>query len=173
MGHIANAASQGDFGLVEKLAFNTLPSSISSIPEVQGAIQQAMQVRRRSELAEIPRATHHPDYQPGLEAWSCTLWYADKSSAEGSNILRLSRVGGGTVEGTIDWPHQGIRSRIVGYYDGNHILFKEHSILLGDETQTKNPYIYRKYSLYIVGMRVYGFSSTGPVEGEQLNEWFP
>lgn len=129
----------------------------SSDPVAYAAVRQSMAMRREN-FAEVwveHGMAHDPEGMITPGEWRGQARFPDRPERYRFSYV-LERVDETTVEGYCDWPEIGIRVRIVGYRDGNHLLMWDEEFLM--KSRTSLPYnLYDKKSVLISGDRFVGF----------------
>lgn len=149
------AASGPGFGVTERLALEGF-REFRDDPRAVAAVATALERRRETELALLKDVRFKAGSALGLGAWSVVLDYNGViDSARG--LLTIEEVRLGSFTGMVDWPEHGSRASVVGYYDGNHLLFWEDELLLASEEARVGYRLHDKMSAYIVEDRLSGF----------------
>jgi len=130
IGELERFIALGSWGAAEDYALEHI-DAFRSDPIALGLVQDAMRQRRDAmKISEEFGIPFDPAFVITAGKWSGIASWPGRAERH-AFTLHLTRVSGGTAEGTLDWPDDGIRASIVGFVDGNHMLLWDPELLIG------------------------------------------
>lgn len=162
VGALTELVAGGSWGAAEDYAlahFETFRTDELAM----ATVRDAMQSRRAAlDLEGETKIAYDPNFQPSPGTWNGQVHFAESPERPAFTVT-LTEVGGGTVVGYQDWPDSGIRAKLVGYYDGNHLLMWDSEILVENVARRAQFNLNDKVSVFMTRERIEGF--VGPYRG--------
>jgi serine/threonine protein kinase len=127
VGQLSTLVDTGNWGAAENYALDHF-EHFRSDPVAVGYVLDSMRQRRAS--AAFPE-----DFPIGFDAsyeltpgrWRGSLGYEGRDEHH-AFVMDLREVQDHVVTGVVEWPEVGLTAKILGYYDGNHLLMWDYEV---------------------------------------------
>ncbi|MEM7676768.1 MAG: serine/threonine-protein kinase [Myxococcota bacterium] len=138
----------------------------SSDPAAGPLVRQLMAMRRQAikNAEKDLGVAHNPDVVVEPGTWRGEAVFPNRPERFLFTYV-LESVDGHAVKGYVDWPGIGVRARLVGYVDGNHLVLWDSAFLLNERSSMAYT-LYDKKSLFIDGDRLVGLDGPYRVRWE-------
>ena len=130
----------------------------SKRPEAGPLIRRAMAGRRSSSAHTWKNmdVAYDPDVRIEPGEWQGEARFAGREERVPFTFV-IEAVDGHAVEGYCDWPGIGVRVRVEGFRDGNHLVMWDAAFLIESGRAPVTYTLYDKKSLFVMGDRMVGY----------------